>query len=120
MEKEEFECTHLYFIRDRLSKTPETAVIQSLNDATAVRGFEAFLKADDLRREEQKVPKISPVERELVHICALDKDNHVLPVLTGDYDINAYRVVTSGDKVQSYLDEVHNGLRQGDESDGNI
>lgn len=120
MEKEEFECTHLYYIRDRLSKTPETAVIQSLNDATAVRGFEAFLKADDLRRDEQKVPKISPIERELVHICALDKDNHVLSVSDENYDLFSYRVVTSGDKVQSYLDEVHNGLREGEESDGNI
>ena len=127
MEKEEFECTHLYFIRDRLSKTPETAVIQSLNDATAVRGFEAFLKADDLRRDEQKVPKISPVERELVHICALDKDNRIiisdetwLYGRDGSLDSRDYRVVTSGDKVESYLEEVRNGLREGGESDGNI
>lgn len=110
MEKENFETTHLYFIRDRLSKTPETAVIQSLNDATAVRGFEAFLKADDLRREEQKQPLIGRVERELVHICGMDKDNHVL-ISDDNLDMNGYRVVTTGDKVEDYLEEVRNGLR---------
>lgn len=109
--------THLYFIRDRLSKAAETAVIQSLDDNVAVRGFEAFLKADEIRRQENKMPSIAPIERELVHICALDENNHVLPS-EGDFTQNSYRVVCTGDKVPSFLEEVRNKLRGDEDEEG--
>lgn len=105
-----FNGTHLYFIRDRLSKTPETAVIQSINDAVAVRGFKAFLLSDDKRRIEQNLPLIGAIERELVHICALDENNHVLP--EGDLmSENSYRVVCNGETIDDYLKEVTESLR---------
>lgn len=128
MEKEKFNNhTHLYFIRDRLSKTAETAVIQAMNDAVAVRGFQAFLQADDKRREEANQPLIGRIERELVHICELDENNVPITYIqdefiynyTGyEHDVRSYRVVTTGDKVENYLEEVRNGLRG--EEDGNI
>ena len=108
--EEKFNGTHLYFIRDRLSSKPETAVIQSLNDAVAVRGFKSFLLADDKRRTEQNVPLLSPLERELVHICALDEDNHVLP-LGADFSEFNFRVVCNGENVDDYLKEITESLR---------
>lgn len=111
MEKENFRGTHLYFIRDRLSGAPETAVIQALSDGVAARGFQAFLEADDERRKEQKQPLIGRIERELVHICALDEDNHVLPGCTEGMNDSSYRVVCTGEAVCNYLEELRNGLR---------
>lgn len=113
MEKRNFE-THLYFIRDRLSGVAETAVIQALNDAVAVRGFQTFLSENDKQREAQKMPLIGRIERELVHICALDENNNVLPVLDG-FTENSYRVVCNGENVENYLNEIRNGLREEEE-----
>lgn len=109
MEKQNFN-THLYFIRDRLSGAAETAVIQALNDAVAVRGFQAFLIENDKQREAQNLPLIGRIERELVHICALDENNHVL--FEEGFTDNSYRVVCNGENVENYLNEVRNGLRE--------
>lgn len=100
----EKQTTNLYFIRDRLSKVPETAVIQSLNDTVAVRGFQQFLLSNDKYREEQKLSKIQPFERELVHICELDSENKILS--------SDYYVVTRGDRIDDYMKDVLDGLRE--------
>lgn len=118
MEKQNFN-THLYFIRDRLSGAAETAVIQALNDAVAVRGFQQFLVENDKQREAQNMPLIGRIERELVHICALDENNHVICATedhiacVGLHEID-YRVVCNGENVENYLEEVRNGLREDD------
>lgn len=100
----EKQTTNLYFIRDRLSKVPETAIIQSMNDTVAVRGFQQFLTSNDKYREDNKLPKIQPFERELVHVCELDSENHIVQ--------DNYYVVTRGDRVDDYLKEVLDGLRE--------
>lgn len=113
MEKDNF-STHLYFIRDRLSKAPETAVIQSVNDAVAVRGFSEYLKANAQMRKEKGLAEIHPVERELVHICSLDEANHVIVGFKDGIAEDDYRVVCRGDTVNDYLNDIREGLR-GDE-----
>lgn len=104
--KENF-STHLYFIRDRLSGVPITSVIQSLNDTVAVRGFISFMKAREKASEEAEQPAIGRLEYELVHVCELDNNYHVV----FGSDLSDYRVVTRGDRAEEYLEESLNGLR---------
>lgn len=97
--------THLYFIRDRLSKAPLTSVIQSLNDLSSARGFKAFLEANKRNSEEKNEPVIGEKEFELIHICCLNQDNKIIPS-NDDFDENSYRKVCSGDTVDDLINDL--------------
>lgn len=98
--------THLYFIRDRLSCTPITSVIQSLNDLSACRGFKAFIDSTTKDCQEHNKPVINPLEYELIHICELDSDNRIVNFSDDDFTESSYRKVCSGDTVENLIDDL--------------
>ena len=62
------ETTGLYVIKDRLSGVPESRVLESTNDCTAIMGFIKFLEKDN----------VAPDEHVLCRLGTLSLDSKII------------------------------------------